>query len=100
MQWSADPTEHAHITIVKQPARAGNNHDHDTQVCHYLDRHDKVDRFDLAIKIHELEDRTNIGDNDDNEDIDSRMVRCSVKDYFARARELLDALATTPASRK
>ncbi|KAG1828942.1 hypothetical protein EV424DRAFT_1536175 [Suillus variegatus] len=92
MQWSADPTEHTHITVMKQPARAGNNHDHDTQVCRYLDCHDKVDRFDLAIKICELEDCTNIGDDSDNEDIDSRMVRRSVKDYFARARELLDDL--------
>ncbi|KAG2038300.1 hypothetical protein BDR03DRAFT_1045519 [Suillus americanus] len=74
MQWSADPTKHTHITIVKQPARAGNNHDHDTGVCHYLDCHDKVDRFDLVIKIRELEDHTNIGDDSDDEDIDSRMA--------------------------
>ncbi|KAG1799139.1 uncharacterized protein BJ212DRAFT_1305591 [Suillus subaureus] len=33
-QWSADLTEHAHIAIIKVPARAGNNHDYDAQAPH------------------------------------------------------------------
>ncbi|KAG1814627.1 uncharacterized protein BJ212DRAFT_1273959, partial [Suillus subaureus] len=36
-QWFADVTEHAHITEVKDPARASNNNDYDPQICHYLD---------------------------------------------------------------
>ncbi|KAG1857798.1 hypothetical protein F4604DRAFT_1536272, partial [Suillus subluteus] len=47
-QWSADPTEHAHIAIVKVPARAGNNHDYDVQVCRHLDCRNKLDHFDLV----------------------------------------------------
>ncbi|KAJ4463779.1 hypothetical protein C8R41DRAFT_927247 [Lentinula lateritia] len=33
MQWTADITEHAHITLVKDPARSGNNHDFEIQIC-------------------------------------------------------------------
>ncbi|KAF9233080.1 hypothetical protein BU15DRAFT_80483 [Melanogaster broomeanus] len=28
MQWSLDPTEHAHVTEIKDPAHAGNNQDY------------------------------------------------------------------------
>ncbi|KAG1856780.1 hypothetical protein F4604DRAFT_1931785 [Suillus subluteus] len=70
-QRSADPTEHAHITIVKVPARAGNNHDYDAQVCCHLDCRDKVDCFDLAFRIYEQEECA-IDDESDDEDIDSR----------------------------
>ncbi|KAG2084572.1 uncharacterized protein F5147DRAFT_782430 [Suillus discolor] len=88
-QWSADPTKHTHIAIVKVPARAGNNHDYDAQVCRHLDRRDKVDCFDLALHIHEQEECA-IDDESDDEDINSRMVRCSIKDYFSCACELID----------
>jgi hypothetical protein len=37
IQWSADATEHAHITKVKDPAQHTNNNDYDPQICHYLD---------------------------------------------------------------
>ncbi|KAF8824095.1 hypothetical protein HHX47_DHR9000263 [Lentinula edodes] len=47
MQWTADITEHAHITLVKDPARSGNNHDFEIQICQSLDRLDRVRRFDL-----------------------------------------------------
>ncbi|KAJ4492500.1 hypothetical protein C8R41DRAFT_919803 [Lentinula lateritia] len=47
MQWTADITEHAHITLVKDPARSGNNHDFEIQICRSLDRLDRVRRFDL-----------------------------------------------------
>ncbi|KAG1879921.1 hypothetical protein F4604DRAFT_1880050 [Suillus subluteus] len=48
MQWSADATEHAHITAIKDPARSSNNNNYDPQICHYLDREEKCRRFDLA----------------------------------------------------
>ncbi|KAG2047667.1 hypothetical protein BDR06DRAFT_985100 [Suillus hirtellus] len=32
-QWSADITEHAHITEIKDPARSSNNNNYDTQIC-------------------------------------------------------------------
>ncbi|KAG2089231.1 uncharacterized protein F5147DRAFT_587272, partial [Suillus discolor] len=50
-QWSADVTEHAHITEVKDPARSSNNNNYDSQICRYLDRADKCNRFDLATSL-------------------------------------------------
>jgi hypothetical protein len=52
IQWSADLTEHAHITEVKDPARSSNNQDYESQICRYLDRADKCRRFDLATAVH------------------------------------------------
>ena len=43
MQWSADVTEHAHITFVKDPAREANNQNYDKQICLNLDRQDNFD---------------------------------------------------------
>ncbi|KAJ3804525.1 hypothetical protein F5876DRAFT_53270, partial [Lentinula aff. lateritia] len=48
MQWTADTTEHAHITLVKDPARSGNNHDFEVQICRHLDHQSRVRRFDLV----------------------------------------------------
>jgi hypothetical protein len=89
MQWSADPTEHAHIKVVKEPARAGNSHDYDAQVCRHLDRRDKVERFDLALQIRAQED---CEEDESDEDNDTGMVLHSVKDYFARAHDLVDGV--------
>jgi hypothetical protein len=50
-QWSADFTEHAHIPLVKDPARAGNNQRYESQVCRYLDHLEKIRNFDLATAI-------------------------------------------------
>lgn len=41
LQWSADIMEHAHIRLIKNPAEASNNKDYDSQICCYLDRHEK-----------------------------------------------------------
>ncbi|KAF8971462.1 hypothetical protein BDZ97DRAFT_1913940 [Flammula alnicola] len=41
IQWSADRTEHANITEIKDPARSGNNQTYEPQICRYLDRADK-----------------------------------------------------------
>ena len=51
MQWSADVTKHAHVTEIKNPARAGNNQNYYAQIAHHLDRSDKCFRFDLATGI-------------------------------------------------
>lgn len=53
IQWSADVTEHAHITEVKIPARSGNNKQYSSQICRFLDRAEKRRNFDLATSIHE-----------------------------------------------
>lgn len=51
IQWSADRAENAHITEIKEPARASNNQNYETQICRYLDRLDKIRRFDLATSM-------------------------------------------------
>jgi len=50
-KWSADFTEHAHIPLVKDPARSSNNQGHESQICRYLDHLEKIRNFDLAIAI-------------------------------------------------
>ncbi|KAF7981980.1 hypothetical protein HWV62_30801 [Athelia sp. TMB] len=50
-QFSADITENGHITMVKDPARGGNNQDYEAQIVRALDRTDKLRRFDLATSI-------------------------------------------------
>jgi len=52
-QWSADFTEHAHIDVVKEPVRSGNNRAHESQICRYLDRLEKVRNFTLWTSIHD-----------------------------------------------
>ncbi|KAG2122736.1 hypothetical protein DEU56DRAFT_745840 [Suillus clintonianus] len=54
-QWSADITEHAHITEVKDPARSSNNREYDPQICRHLDRAEKCRRFELATSLLDLE---------------------------------------------
>ncbi|KAG1851431.1 hypothetical protein DFJ58DRAFT_728872 [Suillus subalutaceus] len=50
-QWSADVTEHVHITEIKDPARSSNNNNYDPQICRHLDRTDKCNRFELATSL-------------------------------------------------
>lgn len=52
IQWSADITEHAHITEIKNPARASNNQHYESQICRTLDRAEKCRQFDLATSVH------------------------------------------------
>ena len=51
LQWSADVTEHAHVTEIKKPARAGNNQNYNSQITRHLDRAEKCARFDVATRI-------------------------------------------------
>ena len=51
IQWSADRTEHAHITKIKVPGRSGNNQDHNPQICRWLDRSEKHQNFSLALQL-------------------------------------------------
>ena len=55
IQWSADVTEHAHIEVVKEPPRAGNNQNYEEQICRTLDRADKARRFKIATSTREAE---------------------------------------------
>jgi hypothetical protein len=71
-QWSADVTEHAHITEVKDPARSSNNNNYDPQICRHLDRAEKCRRFELATGLLDFEESTEKRDdsNPDDEDPD------------------------------
>jgi len=54
IQWTADITEHAHITEIKNPAWQSNNNNYDPQICQHLDRKEKLCHFDLATRFHQL----------------------------------------------
>src|SRR3984885_5059663 len=53
IQWSADATERAHITEIKNPSDSGNNQNYESQICRYLDRAEKCRNFDLATAVHD-----------------------------------------------
>ncbi|KAH7917007.1 hypothetical protein BV22DRAFT_1052756, partial [Leucogyrophana mollusca] len=105
IQWSADTTEHAHITEIKDPARSSNNNDYDPQIVRHLDREEKRRRFELATSLKENlracensggdDVSEDDGDNDDGDD-DERVGAGdggprSVTNYFVRAKLLLQA---------
>ncbi|KAH7919024.1 hypothetical protein BV22DRAFT_965454, partial [Leucogyrophana mollusca] len=48
IQWSADVTEHADVTEIKDPSASSNNNNYNPQICRYLDRMDKCHWFELA----------------------------------------------------
>ncbi|KAI6006094.1 hypothetical protein EDD15DRAFT_2191387 [Pisolithus albus] len=100
MQWSADVTEHAHVTEVKNPARAGNNQNYYAQIAHHLDHSDKCFGFDLATNIASSHDPhpNNGGDptDEDHEPDDEKSHNLlyhspiwKIMDYF----KIADALA-------
>ncbi|KAG9310185.1 hypothetical protein JVU11DRAFT_9811 [Chiua virens] len=51
IQWSADPTEHAHVQEIKILAQAGNNQDYYSQIACHLDQSEKCLLFDIAMLI-------------------------------------------------
>jgi hypothetical protein len=51
IQWSADATEHTHVSEIKDPARHTNNNDYDPQICRYLDRQEKLRRFTITTTL-------------------------------------------------
>jgi len=53
IQWTTDVTEHAHVTEIKTPAEASNNHNYDPQICWYLDRSEKCRMFELTMSLTE-----------------------------------------------
>ena len=53
IQWSADPTERAHIDVVKIPAENTNNGQYGPQICCHLNRDERRRLFDLATAIRE-----------------------------------------------
>ena len=86
-QWSADVTEHAHIDVVKDPARSSNNQNFDAQICRYLDRQEKCRLFMHATTIR----KPNLAEiSDDSEAEDDRSESKKVTDhYFEHADALI-----------
>jgi hypothetical protein len=111
MQWSADITEHAHVTEVKNPAPAGNNQNYYSQIARHLNRIDKCFRFDLATRIastlspdHHFDGDNDGDDNDEQEhDPDEETRNWSV--YSSPTHKIVDyfhiahALASDPSPR-
>ncbi|KAG2056116.1 hypothetical protein BDR06DRAFT_970252 [Suillus hirtellus] len=75
-KWSADVTEHEHITEVNDPTRSSNNNNYDPQICHYLDHADKCNQFDLTTSLLDhSEDSGVVGEEfaEDDDEIDYYM---------------------------
>ncbi|KAI6035326.1 hypothetical protein F5J12DRAFT_902149 [Pisolithus orientalis] len=53
IQWTADVTEHAHVSEIKTPASASNNNNYDPQICQYLNCAEKCRMFELTTSLYE-----------------------------------------------
>ncbi|KAI6004944.1 hypothetical protein EDD15DRAFT_2359872 [Pisolithus albus] len=87
-QWSADVTEHAHIDVIKDPARSGNNQNFDGQICCYLDRQEKCQLFMQATTARYLDLRGDSDDSDPSDGEENMLGSRQVTDYFKRAHAL------------
>jgi hypothetical protein len=93
IQWSADRTEHAHITKIKVPGRSGNNQDHNPQICQWLDCSEKHQNFSTALQllVPDTEPIDALLDDEDSEDVnqlDSLAPMSSPPDFFSKAAQL------------
>ncbi|KAG1840330.1 hypothetical protein C8R48DRAFT_679623, partial [Suillus tomentosus] len=103
IQWSADATEHAHVSEIKDPARHTNNNDYDPQICRYLDRQEKLRRFAITTTLRsynpvdvaeENEGEEDNIDHDEWEPSDPRTAlleemnqTCITTNYFSKATQ-------------
>ena len=108
-QWTADVTEHAHIVVIKNPARRSNNVDVDPQICRQLDRLEKCSRFELATSLQEVQNSSPDEDEEGftavSEDDDAHLFQSVTKlgqpkrsptNYFAKAQELVTSRGSVP----
>ncbi|KAG6373942.1 hypothetical protein JVT61DRAFT_6105 [Boletus reticuloceps] len=59
--------EHAHIELIKNPAKSSNKKDYDSQICCYLDRHKKCRTFNNAVILTLAESDDTGGDMEDRD---------------------------------
>ena len=118
VQWSADTTEHAHITLIKDPADSTNHNNHDAQICRFLDQNEKCRNFQITTSIiaqsrshRQAAASTTIDDDSDSDVRDPRAneadpqtdaddlwePRRKVTDFFKKAQQVsLDIKAAKP----
>ena len=105
IQWSADRTEHAHITEIKIPGRSGNNQDHNPQICRWLNRSEKHQNFSLALQLHvpnadptdTLNDKEPFEDTDNVDQPNDQSLTTPPPDFFSRAAQLIASVSpSTP----
>jgi len=103
IQWSADRTEHAHITEIKVPGRSGNNQDHNPQICRWLDRSEKHRNFSLALHLisdtgpADTPNDEEPNDIDDSDQLDDILPASSPPDLFAQAIQVSASISpSTP----
>jgi hypothetical protein len=70
IQWSADITEHAHVSEIKVPASTSNNNNYDPQICRYLDRAEKCRTFEVLTSMCEQERSGSSGDREGGNESD------------------------------
>ena len=103
IQWSADRTEHAHITEIKVPGRSGNNQDHNPQICRWLDRSEKHRNFSLALHLisdtgpADTPNDEEPNDIDDSDQLDDILPASSPPDLFTQAIQVSASISpSTP----
>ncbi|KJA12854.1 hypothetical protein HYPSUDRAFT_152210 [Hypholoma sublateritium FD-334 SS-4] len=99
IQWSADRTENAHITEVKDPARSSNNRGYEGQICRYLDRSEKCRMFDLATAVRDagFDFRARFGNTSEMDNTDDAASTSSetfedASTRFTRTSTLLESI--------
>ena len=94
IQWSADTTEHAHITEIKVPGRSGNNQDYNPQICRWLDRSEKHRNFSLALQLLTSDTdpmdtfNDHLGETDNVDQSDGLPLTTLPPDFFSQAIQL------------
>ncbi|KAG0699348.1 hypothetical protein DFH29DRAFT_983549 [Suillus ampliporus] len=87
IQWSADTTEHAHVSEIKDPARRTNNNDYDPQICRHLDRDENHRNY------HDLNPRP--GDVPEEEEEEEEAIDCDEREQDDLRTALLDQMNHT-----
>ncbi|KAF8546867.1 hypothetical protein OG21DRAFT_1527549 [Imleria badia] len=86
MQWTADVTEHAHVTKIKQPTRSGNNQDYYTQIAWHLNRSEKCFRFDITMHLASVEHKGS-DDKDQADEHEPNLEALCIKHYYSPTRQ-------------
>ncbi|KAG2030953.1 hypothetical protein BDR03DRAFT_986755 [Suillus americanus] len=101
IQWSADATEHVHVSEIKDPACHTNNNDYDPQICQHLDRDEKLRCFAIATTLKNHSNYRDLNprpgdipkeEEEEEEAINYQMNHtCITTNYFSKARKVFAA---------